>query len=354
MKQSYENELTPEVREKMKKNLVSVGIFSIIMLFAGLTSAYIVSMGDSFWLKVPLPKAFWVSTVLIALSSITFILGVRAAKQKKIGALKVFISITMLCGIGFVYFQFRGYGQLVDGGIHPGANRILVSDGRYGDYFTLKYKGNYLEIDGNDYYLEGKLASPEAMNAIRDFGKQLDHADDKNGLENLKGYGTDFVLFYRDEPLTYLNASLIKPSGEKLLSRDLYRLRFLAYHLRDGRGDFFARGKIGKDFHIYYKGEELSYKNRTLYKKGNKKLLPYELNKAMDSSDSASSYLFIITCLHLAHIIVTLLFMIRTVIYSFTGKYTEGDTLGLRVTGIFWHFLGLLWLYLLLFLLFIH
>jgi cytochrome c oxidase subunit III len=36
----YEQELKPEIREKMKKNLVYVGIFSIVMLFAGLTSGY--------------------------------------------------------------------------------------------------------------------------------------------------------------------------------------------------------------------------------------------------------------------------------------------------------------------------
>jgi cytochrome c oxidase subunit 3 len=55
---NYENEMNPEVREKMKKNLVYVGIFSIVMLFAGLTSGYYVSMGKSFWLKYPMPAGF--------------------------------------------------------------------------------------------------------------------------------------------------------------------------------------------------------------------------------------------------------------------------------------------------------
>jgi cytochrome c oxidase subunit 3 len=56
MKRDYSRELEPDVRKKMKKNLVYVGIFSIVMMFAGFTSAYIVSMGDSFWLKYPLPN----------------------------------------------------------------------------------------------------------------------------------------------------------------------------------------------------------------------------------------------------------------------------------------------------------
>ena len=70
MKKEFENELSPEVREKMKKNIVYVSIFSIIMVFAGLTSAYIVTMGDSFWLKTPFPTSFWISTLMIFLSSI--------------------------------------------------------------------------------------------------------------------------------------------------------------------------------------------------------------------------------------------------------------------------------------------
>ena len=82
MEQPYENELTPEVREKMKKNLVYIGIFSVIMLFAGFSSAYIVSMGDAFWLKFPLPTSFWISTVIIATSSLTYYLAMKKMPKR--------------------------------------------------------------------------------------------------------------------------------------------------------------------------------------------------------------------------------------------------------------------------------
>ena len=62
---NYEQNLNPEVREKMKKNLVYVGIFSIVMLFAGLTSGYYVSMGKSFWLKYPMPTGFTLALSLL-------------------------------------------------------------------------------------------------------------------------------------------------------------------------------------------------------------------------------------------------------------------------------------------------
>ncbi len=353
MKQSYENELTPEVREGLKKNLVYVGIISIIMLFAGLTSAYYVSMKDSFWLVTPLPKAFYISTALIALSSLTFIAAIHFAKKQNLTLLKMFITATLLLGISFVYFQFKGYKDLVKSGVHVVNKNILVSDGRYGDYFTLKYKGNHLEVDGNNYYLQGKLASAQQMKAISDFAAQFTEASRKEGLKHVKNYGKDFLLLYNDEPVTYLNGNLQKADGKKIDYLDLSRLSIFATHLKDGRGDFFVKGEIGKDFHIYYKGTELTYKDRSLYK-GNQKLSAYLQNSAANSPDTANSYMYMITFIHLMHIIVTLLFLIKTVTYSYRGKYTEGDTIGLRATGIFWHFLGLLWLFLLLFLLFIH
>jgi len=353
MKKSYENELTPEVREGLKKNLVYVGIFSVIMLFAGLTSAYYVSMSDTFWLITPLPQAFFISTALIGISSLTFILAISFAKKLKLGMLKLFISLTLLLGIGFVYFQFQGYKALVASGVHVVNKNILVNDGRYGDYFTLKYKGNHLEVDGNNYYLEGKIANESQMKAISDFSAQFTDASRKGGLKDIQNYGKEIILLYNDEPVLFLDGKLQRADGKIMEFLDLSRLSVFATHLKDGRGDFFVKGEIGKDFHIYFKGTELTYKDRSLYK-GNQKLTAYLQNSAASSPDTANSYMYMITFIHLLHIMVTLIFLIKTVTYSFQGKYTNGDTLGLRATGIFWHFLGLLWLFLLLFLLFIH
>lgn len=353
MRQQYEAELTPEIKEKVKKNLVYVSLISITMVFAGLVSAYIVSMGGSFWLKTPFPTAFYVSTALILLSSVTFVMSVKAAEAKNKQKLSILISITFLLGVGFVISQFKGYGELVDKGVYASANRILVNEGRYGDYYSLKFKGKYLIVEGNDYLIDGKKVDEKTKNEISSIGKQLDQADKENGLKNIKGYGTDFVLLYESEPLTYLNGELMLPDGKIIGSHDLYRLRTWAEHIRDGRGDFFVKGDFGKDFHVYFKSTELQYKDRALYL-GDKKLSPYLLNKAMDSADTASSFLYIITFLHLLHIVFTILFMIRTVSFSFSGKYTNRDAIGLKATGIFWHFLDALWIFLLLFLLFIH
>ena len=133
----------PVINEKMKKNLVYVSIFSIIMFFAGLSSAYIVLMGDSIWVKAAMPNAFWWSSGMILLSSLSFIFAITQAKKDQLNSLKIFIAITFLLGLLFVYFQFKGFNQLKENGIY-GTSNIMVSEGKYGEPFEVKINGDYV------------------------------------------------------------------------------------------------------------------------------------------------------------------------------------------------------------------
>lgn len=351
MKNNFESDNNKEQVDRSKKNLIYVGMLSVVMLFAGLTSAYIVSMGDTFWLKIGLPTPFWISTGIIIASSIVFQLAISLAKKGNKGGLKSAILAVFLLGVGFVYFQFKGYGELFNESIHP-VSKIIVTEGKYGDYFEVKYKGDYIEINGNDYLLKGKVMSTEELVAYQKFMSQfLELKENKPFIVNQ--YGGDFEMFFQNTPLTVKNKHLMNVDGEELKFLDQVRLRDLAVNVRDLRGDFYAKGKVGKDFHIYYKGKELGYKDRQLVMNG-KPLDRYLQLKVMESADTASSYLFIITFVHLLHIFITLIYVAKLVIRSFTGKINTENTIGLKVGAIFWHFLGVLWIYLLLFLLFIH
>jgi cytochrome c oxidase subunit 3 len=338
--------------EKAKKNLVYVGIFSVIMLFGGFTSAYIVSMGDSFWLKIPLPPAFWISTVLIVISSVVFQAAVMMVKKGNLGGLKIAVSLTFLLGLGFVYYQFQGYGQLVENGVHATGSNIIVSEGKYGDYFHVKMDDEVVFVNGNDYLLKGKKMTDQQMKDLQSFTAQFLSVDEEKPFTP-KSYGDRFILYYDNMEMVFKDGVLFAPDSTEFQYIDRIRLMQLAANIRDGRGDFFVRGEMGKDFHVYFKGEELHYEDRVLKKDG-QPLSGYLQLKAMESADTASSYLYIITFLHLLHIMITLLYMARVVIRSFTGKINQENNIGLRVGAIFWHFLGILWLYLLLFLLFIH
>lgn len=352
MRKDFNEELSPEVREKMKKNLVYLAIFSIVMLFAGFSSAYIVSMGDSFWLKVPFPTAFWLSTAVIVISSLTYILAIKAAKTDKQSQVKMWMLITFLLGIAFVYFQFKGYGQLSSSGVHAVNNHIMVTDGRYGDYYEIKIGDSFLEVDGNHYRKNGKDLSEGEMKDLQQYMSQFLQFKENESFK-VDQMGNKYTLFLNQSPLAVSNGHFVKTNGEKLQNTDNMRLAYLAMNIRDGRGDFFVKGEIGKDFNIYYKGEALEYKNRELLWQG-RKLDKYLQLKAIETADTASSFLYIITFLHLLHILGTLFYQLKMTIGSFSGRFNSDNHLSLKLGAIFWHFLGLLWFYLLLFLLFIH
>lgn len=348
---NYEQELKPEVREKMKKNLVYVGIFSIIMLFAGLTSGYYVSMGKSFWLKYPMPTGFYLSTLFIALSSLCFWLAIQGAKKDKQVQLKGAMAATLLFGAAFLYYQFQGYGELVDKGLNP-VNDILVTNGRYGDYYEIKYKGNLVAVDGNEYLINGKPIAPSDFKKIQAYFKQFEKIN-RNAPLRIKKPNSQIELFYTGSPVLIKDKQLFANDSTQLTYSDEIRLSELAINIRDKRGDFFAHGVYGKDFTIYYSGKALDYKNRQLMYNGTV-LKPHMQLSAMQAADSASAFLYLITFVHLLHVLIALLYLMKVAIASFSGKFNSQNTLSLRLSSIFWHFLGLLWLYLLVFLIFIH
>src|SRR5882724_11069683 len=95
-----------EKQRSSKRMLLWFGIISIVMLFGGLTSAYIVRQGEGKWVQFSLPQLFIVSTVIIVLSSLPMQLAVRAAKRNEQGALKMLLVLTAVLGAGFVLFQY--------------------------------------------------------------------------------------------------------------------------------------------------------------------------------------------------------------------------------------------------------
>ncbi|TNE54765.1 MAG: hypothetical protein EP338_06415 [Bacteroidetes bacterium] len=352
MRKKYSDELTPDARLKVKKNLVYVAIFSIVMLFAGFTSAYIVSMGDTFWMKYPLPSGFWFSTAAIAISSVFYVLAVRKASAESVKPTRMFMILTLVAGLCFVFFQWKGYGQLVDRGANP-VSQVTVTKGRYGDYFKIKYQGQMIEVNANDYLINGKVLTEKQMGELKDFLKRFEHTVDPKGYQVNEAWSSKFTLLYQDEPVSLEQGKLRTVSGKELGYIEMRRLRFLYWNVRDGRGDFFYKGKLGKDFQIYYKGKELTYKDRQLYFENKRLSAPLQL-KINQASDTASAFLYIITILHLLHVAAALIYLFRMVLITLKPTLTIDNQISIRLGGIFWHFLGILWLYLLVFLLFIH
>lgn len=104
-----------EKNNRAKKMMLWFGIVSLIMSFAGWTSAFVVSSSRPDWLKdFVLPNAFIVSTIVILLSSISFVLAKNALKKDERKVTMLWLFITLILGIIFIFNQFSGFQQIID------------------------------------------------------------------------------------------------------------------------------------------------------------------------------------------------------------------------------------------------
>ena len=225
---------------RSKTMLLYVGTFSIVMLFAGLTSAYVVTMGGGYWVDIAMPQGFYYSTGIIILSSLIYWWATKQYYAGKTKAYQNGLIITFLLGLAFTYFQFQAWGELVE-------------------------KGNYVSDD----------------------------------IGMIKGeYGVDYTIKYQGIDLVY-------EDGEFFMPKDIDR----------------------------------------------RQPLNSEINKQYNA---ASGYFYVLSGLHLAHLIGGLLYFFALIIMSLIGRLTDQNSLKPKLAGIYWHFLDFLWVYLFFFLLFIH
>ena len=229
-----------ENRARAKKMLLSFGIFSIVMLFAGLTSAYLVSFYGEFWVNIKLPREFHLSTGFIIFSSISMYFAVKAVRKNQLNKATPLLILTLILGLAFAVCQYLGWKALAE-------------------------TGNFLS----------------------------GHADNLTGV-----YGEDYTFTYYGEELIYEDGMYYSPS-------DVAREEPL--------------------------NEELAVKNNT-----------------------ASSYLIALVFVHICHLVGGVAALIWAIILAARKKYTADNHVGLNLTATYWHFLDALWLYLFLFLLFIH
>ena len=226
---------------KAKRNLTFLMLFSIVMFFAGLTSAYIVSKGSStYWVNFHLPEAFWWSTGFILISSATLQMALMQARKDRKRAVAPWVLLTLALGICFSFSQKKGWGTLLKDG-YALVSRLKSVNAEYGPDYTIERRGLTLVKAGDFYYLPDDAAQAHPLNAEMD-----------------------------------------------------------------------------------------------------------------ESMNSASAYFYVLTYAHFAHIIGGLIALLVMSVKSLLGRYGREDHQGLWAGTIFWHFLAGLWVYLLLFLAYVH
>jgi cytochrome c oxidase subunit 3 len=126
-------EATATVSEQRKKIhphkfTLWVAIGSIIMMFAGLTSAYIVKREQPGWTTFKVPRSLWFSTGVILLSSLVIQMAVRAFKEREMRRYRNLISLTAFLGLLFITLQWVSFNTIWESGVSfrgSGAGQFL-------------------------------------------------------------------------------------------------------------------------------------------------------------------------------------------------------------------------------------
>lgn len=415
MKDVVKDSMPKKEYQKVAKQIVWIGIIASVMLYAGFTSAVMVSKMDKFWVDIQLPQEFTISTIIIVLSSLTLFLGLFFAKKGLQKLVVAFVGATLALGIVFSVFQFKGWAQLLEQGNYI-ADKIFFDYGSYGNQYSILKNGEEITHDGNTYSLNGKELTQPEIEELRTFTYQI--CKDDLGLRptpyKLENYGAPYSIknVELDKVVNFKNGLAFLGGDTLAISErdELFKFSFGVYHEMPF---FLLKGKYGEDFSINLNGEKLDFENKKLYfpkrtltegeilaikksvfqggveyviKKGkvfqgekeidlagfetyidlNKGIqvhlkngewtqLRQELNTIQygefyQTGNVASSYVWILTVIHFVHLLIGLVLLLVLFIRAVKGTYNEENQLGLTAGGIFWHFLGALWVYLFVFL----
>lgn len=116
-----------KTREKSFKQMLWISMISMTMMFAGLTSAYVVSKSREDWVSFELPSAFYISTLFIIMSSLSYFLAKKMLLKGDQGKTTSLLALTLLLGLGFVFYQFNGFNQLIEAGLYTTGKQSNVA-----------------------------------------------------------------------------------------------------------------------------------------------------------------------------------------------------------------------------------
>lgn len=107
-------------RRKAKKFSLWLGLIGMFMMFASLSSGFIVytASGVDKGIKTLLPNTFIYSTIVIILSSVTMHFANSAAKKEQLSKQKMLLFTTILLGVLFFVLQVHAWGVLTERGVY--------------------------------------------------------------------------------------------------------------------------------------------------------------------------------------------------------------------------------------------
>ncbi len=115
-------------------------IVSFVMIFASMTSAYIVRRSEGNWLEFELPSLFTINTIILLISSVSMHMALVSAKKDNFIYTKIYLFITLALGLAFLAGQYFAWGQLVDVKVflvgNPAGSFVYIISGLHGAHIV--------------------------------------------------------------------------------------------------------------------------------------------------------------------------------------------------------------------------
>ena len=91
---------------------------TVAMLFAAFTSAYLVRQGGDDWRRVELPGILWLSTCVLAASSVALERARESAEERRWTHASAAMAIALALGVGFLAVQAIAWRGLMAAGVY--------------------------------------------------------------------------------------------------------------------------------------------------------------------------------------------------------------------------------------------
>lgn len=105
-----------------QKFALLVGCASLLMMFVAFSSALIVRQAQGNWLEFQMPRIFYISTVVILMSSFTLQGAYNAFVRGSESLYKGLLVATAILGLVFIAFQYQGWLAMNTDGIFLDGN----------------------------------------------------------------------------------------------------------------------------------------------------------------------------------------------------------------------------------------
>ena len=400
-------------KEKVYTALVVVGLIASVMLFAGLSSAVLVRKMDKFWVNIHLPNDFRISTILILISSVFMVLALKKAKLSERKKTVNYLILSLIFSLFFVFFQFRGWSKYYQQG-NAVKSFITFVYGQYGQSYLVYDKGIPIKYDGENYLKNNQILDNKSIDNLKSFLRQIcGYGTSFEGSNlNLNDYNNPFQIFdVKNEVMLENTDSGLSLNGINLSEGQKDELFKFSFGVCNDQPFFMLKGKYGEDFSIALNGEDLIYEKKKLFfpakeltksekssinqkvfqggkeysiknskvylnndeisdfdgyfqlrqginiriknsfwERTKEELNPNQYAEFYQTSNVSSSFVWVLTIIHFLHLIFSITAIIIVSFRAKRGYYSSENTAGLKAVGVFWHFVGFLWLYLYVFL----